>query len=63
MLYYLAWKGWSADASTWETADNIHPDIITDYEEGLRREAEADAAAEAELEDSEDEDSDAEEGQ
>ena len=56
-LYYLAWKGFSADASTWETAADIHPEIISDYEEGLRREAEADAAAEAELEDS-DEDSD-----
>ena len=63
MLYYLAWKGWPADASTWETADNIHPEIISDYQEGLRREAEADAAAEAELEDYDNEDSDpAEEG-
>lgn len=57
-LYYLAWKGYSADASTWETAENIHPEIISDYEQGLQREAEADAAAEAELEDSDDEDSD-----
>jgi hypothetical protein len=62
-LYYLAWKGYSADASTWERAADIHPEIISDYKDGLQREAEADAAAEAELEDSDDDSDTADEEQ
>lgn len=61
VLYHIAWKGFSAAESTWEPAVNtrgeqcIHPDIISDYEQGLRDEAAADVAADAELEDSDDE--------
>ena len=43
---------------TWEPAANIHDEILTDYQESVRREAEADAAAEAELADDSDDESD-----
>ena len=55
VLYHIAWKGYSAAASTWEPAANIHPAIISEYEESLRSEAAADAAANEDLEDSDDE--------
>ena len=51
MLYYIAWGGYSAEASTWEPASNVGDGAIAEYLDGLRKEAEADGAEEAELED------------
>jgi hypothetical protein len=54
MLYYIAWEGYSAEASTWEPASNVGEGAIAEYLDSLRKEAEADGAAEAELEDDDD---------
>ena len=61
MLYFIAWNGYSAEASTWEPARNVGKGAIADYLEGLRQEAEADGAEEAELEEDEDDDTTMEE--
>lgn len=58
MLYFIAWEGYSADASTWEPASNVGAGAIKEYHDSLREEAEADGAAEAELESSDDESDD-----
>ena len=58
LLYYIAWEGFSADASTWEPASNVGAGAIKEYHDSLREEAEADGAAEAELESSDDESED-----
>ena len=54
MLYFIAWEGYSAEASTWEPASNVGEGAIAEYLDSLRKEAEADGAAEAELEDDDD---------
>ena len=56
MLYFIAWEGYSAEASTWEPASNVGGGAIAEYLDSLRKEAEADGAAEAELEDDDEED-------
>lgn len=55
MLYFIAWEGYSAEASTWEPASNVGEGAIAEYLDSLRKEAEADGAAEAELEDDDEE--------
>ena len=57
-LFRVIWEGYSAEAATWEPADNIEPETLSQYKESMRREAEADAAAEAELEDDSDDEGD-----
>ena len=58
MLFYIAWEGYSAAASTWEPASNVGKQAQAEYFDSLRKEAEADGAAEAELEDEDDEEED-----
>ena len=58
MLYFIAWHGYSAEASTWEPARNVGQGAVDDYLAGLRREAEADGAEEAELEEDDEDDAD-----
>ena len=36
--------------STWEPAENIHPEVLAEYEAGLEAEAQLDAEEAAELE-------------
>ena len=49
-LYKIIWEGFSAALSTWEPEENIHPEVLEDYEAGLEAEAELDAEKAAELE-------------
>ena len=49
-LYRVVWKDFSAAATTWEPAENIHDEIIAEYEAALEAEAQLDAEAAAELE-------------
>ena len=49
-LYRVVWKDYSAEATTWEPAENIHDEIIADYEAALEAEAQLDAEEAAELE-------------
>ena len=48
-LYRVVWKDYSAAATTWEPAENIHDEIIADYEAALEAEAQLDAEEAAEL--------------
>ena len=59
MLFFIAWTGYSAAASTWEPASNVGKEAQAEYFDSLRKEAEADGAAEAELEEDEEEGEDA----
>ena len=58
--YFIAWEGYSADASTWEPASNVGKELIEEYQASLREEAEADGAADAELESDEEGEADEE---
>ena len=49
-LYKIVWAGWAAETSTWEPAENIHDDILAEYEGALEAEAELEAEEAAELE-------------
>jgi hypothetical protein len=49
-LYRVVWKDYSAAATTWEPAENIHDEIIADYEAGIEAEAQLDAEEAAALE-------------
>ena len=60
LLYFIAWEGYSADASTWEPASNVGKELIEEYQASLREEAEADGAADAELESDEEGEADEE---
>ena len=60
LLYFIAWEGYSADASTWEPASNVGKELIEEYQASLRKEAEADGAADAELESDEEGEADEE---
>eukprot|EP00966_Prymnesium_polylepis_P169218 3912800-Prymnesium_polylepis.1 len=53
-LYRVIWKGFSAAAASWEPEENIHPDILAEYEAGLDAEAELEAEEERELQEEED---------
>lgn len=49
-LYKIIWEGYPASESTWEGADNIHDDILAEYEAGLEAEAQLDAEEAAAME-------------
>ena len=49
-LWKIIWKGYSSEASTWEPAEHIHPEILAEYEAGLQAEAQLDADEAAALE-------------
>ena len=48
-LYRVVWKDYSAAATTWEPAENIHDEILAEYEAALEAEAQLDAEEAAEL--------------
>ena len=50
-LYKIIWEGYLAAAASWEPEENIHPDILDEYEASLEAEAHLDAEEAAELED------------
>ena len=52
IYYKVLWEGFPPDVATWEPEDNIHDDLIDEYEATL--EAEAQLEAEEEAEDEED---------
>lgn len=62
-MYRIAWPGYSAAASTWEPRVNVGTELIAEYEEGLRLQAELQAEEAAELEDDEEEDGETEEAE
>ena len=48
--YHVVWEGYSADATTWEPAENIEDSLLEEYEAELEAEAQLDAEEAAELE-------------
>ena len=42
--YYVKWKGWPEDDSTWEPASNVGKGAQAEYFDSLRKEAEADGS-------------------
>ena len=48
-LYRVIWKDYPAESATWEPAENIHDEIIADYEAALEAEAQLDAEVAAEI--------------
>ena len=48
-LFKIIWTGFSAEASTWGPEENIHPEILAEYEAALEAEAQLDAEEAAEL--------------
>ena len=49
-VYKIIWEGYSAEEATWEPSENIHPEILADYEAGLEAEAQLDAEEAAAME-------------
>ena len=49
ILYRIVWKGYLPEAATWEPAQNIHDELLDEYEASLEAEAELDAEEEREL--------------
>lgn len=50
----MIWKGYAAEASTWEPAENVSDDLLDEYEAGLEAGAALDAEEAAALEDDDD---------
>ena len=49
-LYKIIWDGYAAEEATWEPSDNIHPEVLADYEAELEAEAQLDAEEAAAME-------------
>ena len=49
-VYKIIWQGYAAEEATWEPSENIHPEILADYEAGLEAEAQLDAEEAAAME-------------
>ena len=49
-MYKIIWAGYPTEESTWEPGDNIHDDILAEYEAGLEAEAQLDAEEAAAME-------------